>query len=61
MVSQRDAELNMQMALESTQIARDTRQDGKSLAALQILGAVFLPVSLCTVHPSPPRVAFHSA
>ncbi|KAI9887012.1 MAG: hypothetical protein M1823_001156 [Watsoniomyces obsoletus] len=48
MVNQGDAEINLQMAAESTEIAKATRQDGQSLQALQILGTLFLPASLCS-------------
>ncbi|KAH0604229.1 uncharacterized protein H6S33_006606 [Morchella sextelata] len=46
MVNQRDAELNIQMARESTQIARSSRDDGRSLRTIQILTMIFLPASL---------------
>ncbi|KAL0632762.1 hypothetical protein Q9L58_008350 [Maublancomyces gigas] len=48
MVSQRDSEMTIQMAGESTKIARVTYQDGQSLRAIQILTMVFLPASLCS-------------
>lgn len=53
MVSQRDSELNIQMAGESTKIARVTYQDGQSLRVIQILTMVFLPASLCSVSVPP--------
>jgi hypothetical protein len=49
MVNQRDAELNIQMARESTQIARSSRDDGRSLRTIQILTKIFLPASLFSV------------
>ena len=49
MVSQKEAEVNLKMSLESTQIAYDTRKDGRSLQGLQVLGMLFLPASLCSV------------
>lgn len=46
MVNQRDAEINIKMATESTQIARSSQEDGKSLRMIQILTMIFLPASL---------------
>lgn len=58
MVNQRDAEINIKMATESTQIARSSQEDGKSLRMIQILTMIFLPASLFSVssiNPSPSR------
>ncbi|KAI9846952.1 MAG: hypothetical protein M1838_001088 [Thelocarpon superellum] len=46
MLGQKDAELNLRMAAESTDIARATRADSQSLRVLQILGVIFLPASV---------------
>ncbi|CAF9927216.1 MAG: hypothetical protein ALECFALPRED_003648 [Alectoria fallacina] len=46
MVNQRDAEVNLKMAAESTQIARASHQDSRALRIIQILGTLFLPASL---------------
>lgn len=46
LVNQRDSELNMQMAAESTTIARASHQDNRSLRIIQVLSMVFLPASL---------------
>lgn len=58
MVSQRDSEMTIQMAGESTKIARVTYQDGQSLRAIQVLTMVFLPASLCSVSVDVPVVHF---
>ncbi|KAL9124030.1 MAG: hypothetical protein Q9217_006598 [Psora testacea] len=46
MINQRDAEVNIKMATESTQIARASHQDSRSLRIIQILSVFFLPASL---------------
>lgn len=46
MVNQRDAEVNIRMAIESTQIARASHQDSRALRIIQILSMLFLPASL---------------
>lgn len=46
MVNQRDAEVNLRMATESTQIARASHQDSRALRVIQILSMLFLPASL---------------
>jgi hypothetical protein len=48
MVSQRDSETNLQMAAESTQIARAAHKDSRSLRSIQILTMAFLPASVCS-------------
>ena len=46
MVNQRDAEVNIRMAMESTRIARASHQDSRALRVIQILSMLFLPASL---------------
>lgn len=49
MVNQRDSDVNLRVASETAQIARDAREDGQSLRIIQILSMLFLPASLISV------------
>ncbi|MCJ1355916.1 MAG: hypothetical protein MMC33_005909 [Icmadophila ericetorum] len=46
MANQRDTEINLKMAAESTQMARISYQDNKSLQVIQTMSMLFLPSSL---------------
>jgi len=46
MVNQKDAEVNLKMSAESTQIARASFNDGQALRFIQIMSMFFLPASL---------------
>ena len=41
-----DVQINLKMATESTQIARASHRDSRSLRIIQILSVLFLPASL---------------
>ncbi|KAF2493174.1 hypothetical protein BU16DRAFT_540895 [Lophium mytilinum] len=45
MMTQRDSEINLRMAAESTNMARASQEDNRSLRVIQIIGAIFLPGS----------------